>query len=81
LRQHIYRRIDVQQEIAAAKVPSSLRSGVPLQLNFSRSENITTNSTPKKAVFVTAKRVKNEGGKRYRYRPTQAHIHRLTICH
>jgi len=40
-------------------------------------ENITVKSTPKKTVFVTAKRVKIEAVKSYRYRPAERNIHRL----
>jgi len=43
-------------------------------------ENITANSTPKKAVFVTAKRVKIEDGKSYRYRQAEGYIHRSPPC-
>ena len=43
--------------------------------------NITVNSTPKNVVFsMTAKRVKIEKGKNYRYRPAKGYIHILPEC-
>jgi hypothetical protein len=59
-----------------AEINTSKKANINLAIN---SENITVNSAIKKSSILTAKRVKIEGGKRYRYRPVKGPIHRWSF--